>query len=122
MFAGVGPFAIPAAKKIKCKVYANDLNPKSYQYLLQNCKLNKVQDLVYCYNMDGRDFVKHLVSKGIQFNHVIMNLPGSAVEFLDVFINLFPQNFVLPTIHCYTFARGDNVLDQAKLVFFSKSN
>ena len=26
-FAGIGPFAIPAAKKKRCRVYANDLNP-----------------------------------------------------------------------------------------------
>ena len=41
MFCGIGPFAIPAAKR-GLHVFANDLNPASYQYLLENAKLNKV--------------------------------------------------------------------------------
>jgi 2-polyprenyl-3-methyl-5-hydroxy-6-metoxy-1,4-benzoquinol methylase len=41
MFAGVGPFAVPAASK-GCIVHANDLNPNSFKYLQQNAKINKV--------------------------------------------------------------------------------
>lgn len=41
VFAGVGPFAIPAARK-GCLVFANDLNPSSTEYLAQNCKANNV--------------------------------------------------------------------------------
>ena len=41
MFAGVGPFAVPAAKK-GLTVYGNDLNPDSYKAMLANAKLNKV--------------------------------------------------------------------------------
>lgn len=40
-FAGVGPFAIPAAKK-GCAVLASDLNPESAKSLSNNVKLNKV--------------------------------------------------------------------------------
>jgi tRNA (guanine37-N1)-methyltransferase len=42
VFAGVGPFAIPAAKK-GCAVFANDLNPESARYLSQNIVDNKVR-------------------------------------------------------------------------------
>lgn len=42
VFAGVGPFAIPAAKK-GCGVLANDLNPSSYKYLTVNISDNKVR-------------------------------------------------------------------------------
>ncbi|CAM0136491.1 unnamed protein product [Umbelopsis sp. WA50703] len=41
IFAGVGPFVLPAAKK-GAKVYANDLNPVSYKWMVENIKLNKV--------------------------------------------------------------------------------
>lgn len=41
VMAGVGPFAMPASKK-GCMVYANDLNPTSYKYMLENKGLNKV--------------------------------------------------------------------------------
>ncbi|KYQ47039.1 tRNA (guanine-N(1)-)-methyltransferase [Trachymyrmex zeteki] len=40
VFAGVGPFAIPAARK-KVQVFANDLNPESYKWLQKNALVNK---------------------------------------------------------------------------------
>jgi tRNA (guanine37-N1)-methyltransferase len=49
VFAGVGPFAIPTAKK-GCIVYANDLNPMSYKYLLENISLNKVIIIYFTYS------------------------------------------------------------------------
>lgn len=60
MFAGVGPFAIPAAQK-GCIVYANDLNPDSIRYLKINAEINKVDDRVSAYNMDARAFMSHLM-------------------------------------------------------------
>ncbi|CAG8482574.1 5097_t:CDS:10 [Ambispora leptoticha] len=60
VFAGIGPFAVPAAKK-GCIVYANDLNPVSYKYLQENSVLNKVQSKIFSYNMDGRDFIRKVV-------------------------------------------------------------
>ena len=41
VFAGVGPFALPAAKK-GCGVLANDLNPECYKWLSRNIETNKV--------------------------------------------------------------------------------
>ncbi|XP_050214540.1 tRNA (guanine(37)-N1)-methyltransferase 1 [Mercurialis annua] len=61
MFAGIGPFAIPAAQK-GCVVYANDLNPDSFQYLKINAKLNKVDNLVFAHNMDARKFISHVMT------------------------------------------------------------
>ena len=123
MFAGVGPFAIPAAKK-GCVVYANDLNPESFSSLKKNCKLNHVERNVHCFNMDARDFVVSLVRKmeTLPLNHVIMNLPASAVHFLDVFkgvysmwsLNGVNSSLNLPTIHCYCFSKAENPMSDAQ--------
>ncbi len=121
VFAGVGPFAIPACRK-GCTVYANDLNPNSYSSLLDNAKNNKVKNL-HGYCLDGRDFIRTVVGKLIAehdaihsksiVSHVILNLPAIAVEFLDAFKGLFSSvslnirpNMVLPKVHCYCFCKG----------------
>ncbi|NWU83345.1 TRM5 methyltransferase, partial [Onychorhynchus coronatus] len=123
VFAGIGPFAIPAAKK-KCRVFANDLNPESYNWLLHNCRLNKVDTKVRAFNMDGREFLRGPVweelSKELPLMkeeqktafHVVMNLPALAVEFLDVFRHLLVGEpcsaAALPTVHCYGFSKHED--------------
>lgn len=61
VMAGVGPFAIPSAKK-KCFVWANDLNPESYNALVGNIKTNKVGDFVRSFNTDGGAFIRQASS------------------------------------------------------------
>ncbi len=117
LFCGVGPFAIPAAKK-GCVVWANDLNPASIEFLLQNRQLNKIpESRLLVNNGDARAFVKEsheklnsYNSKGeeIFFDHYVMNLPASAHEFLDAFDCIREWNPVkFPRVHCYVFCRAD---------------
>lgn len=123
VFAGVGPFSIPAARR-KCRVFANDLNPESYSWLLHNCKLNKVDTKVKVFNMDGRDFLRGPVREELSKElpllkeeqktafHIVMNLPALALEFLDVFRHLLVGEpcspAALPTVHCYGFSKHSN--------------
>lgn len=92
MTAGVGPFALPAAKK-GCRVYANDLNPESFKSLVGNIALNKANGSVHPYNMDARAFPRHMLDLADTdpeqyppFTHAIINLPASGINFLDTFV------------------------------------
>ncbi|RVE57257.1 hypothetical protein OJAV_G00214330 [Oryzias javanicus] len=118
VFAGVGPFTIPAARR-GAKVFANDLNPESYKWLQHNCKLNKVESRVQTFNLDGREFIRGPLKqelpallKGGAGVHVVMNLPALALEFLDAFRGLLknepPCDLNLPTVYCYGFSKDDN--------------
>ncbi|EAS37001.3 tRNA methyltransferase Trm5 [Coccidioides immitis RS] len=156
VMAGVGPFALPAAKK-RVFVWANDLNPHGYERMVYGMKKNKVQEFMKAFNMNGRDFVKYAakslyeaepakvvikpkISRSAQkekrskspdrktpppqvytsprtFDHYIMNLPASAITFLDTFIGVYAgqeQLFAphtdrrLPLIHVYCFSTNSD--------------
>jgi tRNA G26 N,N-dimethylase Trm1 len=49
VFAGVGPFAIPAAKR-GAVVYANDLNQESTKWMEVNVRNNKVRVVLFTYH------------------------------------------------------------------------
>jgi len=140
VFAGVGPFAVPAAKK-GCSVVANDLNPESYRWLQYNVKLNKVKGEIQLYNLDGREFIRSVVKKDLLDRwrasaddddvtnksniHMVMNLPAIAIEFLDAFRGLILEDdlvtdglkrdaLTLPIIHCYCFSKSADVVEDAR--------
>jgi tRNA (guanine37-N1)-methyltransferase len=161
VMAGVGPFAIPAAKGRGCRVYANDLNPASYTALASNIGANRVSHAVAPFCVDGRAFIRAaggverlapnpaapalpppavpkprydkktgalvggppppplpavIPADGLVYAAAIMNLPATAVEFLDAFRGAFaggawaatraraPGAPPLPTVHVYAFA------------------
>lgn len=122
VFSGIGPFAIPAARK-KCCVLANDLNPDSYKWLNVNCRLNKVQQFIKTFNKDGKIFIeedmrKDMVdrltkNKSVKYSiHITMNLPALAVNFLPSFNGILSsvgtKIKVYPLVHIYCFVSGDN--------------
>lgn len=136
VFAGIGPFAIPAAKVKKAVVYANDLNPDSYQSLCKNIKLNKVKNELKCSNLDGREFIRTVLKPSMEDHwkkcretgtktsfKVVMNLPALAIEFTDAFRSLFkdidkdiqpssPE--MLPYMYIYCFSKSETPEDDVK--------
>nr|XP_035116549.1 tRNA (guanine(37)-N1)-methyltransferase isoform X2 [Callithrix jacchus] len=128
VFAGVGPFAIPVAKK-NCTVFANDLNPESHKWLLHNCKLNKVDQNVKVFNLDGKDFLQGPIKEELMqllslskerkpSVHIVMNLPAKAIEFLSAFKSLLDEqpcsSELLPIVHCYSFSKDANPTEDVR--------
>jgi len=74
VMAGVGPFAVPAGKR-KCFVYANDLNPESFNCLVANIKTNKVGDFVRPFNADGHAFIRSSAADLLNTPHSIPIYP-----------------------------------------------
>ena len=105
-------------------MFANDLNPESHKWLLHNCKLNKVDQKVQVFNLDGKDFLQGPVreelmqqlgplSKGSEHSvHIVMNLPAKAIEFLSALTALLDGqpcgSELLPIVHCYSFSKDAN--------------
>ncbi|RQW79111.1 MAG: class I SAM-dependent methyltransferase family protein [Methanothrix sp.] len=77
MFAGVGPFAFLMAKK-GARVIAMDKNPVAVKYMRENARLNKIEDIEI---LEG-DANELALSYADTADHVIMNLPHSASQFL----------------------------------------
>ena len=78
MFAGVGPYSIQVAKKVK-KVIAIDKNPAACEFLFKNVELNRVENVAII-NADARAISGDYLQSA---DWVIMNLPHLAHEFLD---------------------------------------
>lgn len=135
LFAGVGPFAVPAAKG-KCLTFANDINPESVKWLEVNMKRNKVQDGMYrVFNKDAKEFILHDIKprlveiyKNIRDEelatipkvHILMNLPALAPTFLPYFsgllgsvdeknydlLQIFRELTIEHVVYCYCFLKG----------------
>ena len=111
MFAGVGPFSVLIAKICsEVKVYAVDVNPDAVMHLEKNIIVNGVLGKVTPILGDIRKIV-HEKLRGTA-DRVIMNLPESAVKYVDVACEaLKPEG---GTVHYYEFAEGLNAVEAAK--------
>jgi tRNA (guanine37-N1)-methyltransferase len=83
MFAGVGPYTVMLAKKIK-KAIAFELNPIAFRYLQKNIDLNKLNNVLACLG-NANDLAPKFEAAA---DRVIMNLPHSAFNFLDAALTL----------------------------------
>ncbi|MFB6137699.1 MAG: class I SAM-dependent methyltransferase family protein [Halobacteriaceae archaeon] len=101
MFAGVGPFVIPAAKR-GAEAVGVDVNPAAVRYLRGNAERNGVADRVTAVEGDVRAVAGEWAGWA---DRVMMNLPHSADAFLDAAVTLAGEECVL---HYYDIQHEDD--------------
>jgi tRNA (guanine37-N1)-methyltransferase len=103
MFSGVGPYPITIAKNTGAKeIIGIEINPEAHRYAEENLKLNKVKD-VSLYLGDVREIVPKLNKK---FDRILMPLPKTAEEFLDVALLVSKKGTI---IHMYDFLHEKDI-------------
>ncbi|MEL4305267.1 class I SAM-dependent methyltransferase family protein [Methanococcoides sp. LMO-2] len=105
MFAGVGPYSIPIARKCK-RVIAMDKNPDAIHFLKENVKLNSIENIELIEG-DANEIARNF--EGIA-DHVIMNLPHSADAFLDAAIYVTAPKGI---IHYYGMTHEDDLYESS---------
>ncbi|HOT95370.1 MAG TPA: class I SAM-dependent methyltransferase family protein [Methanoregulaceae archaeon] len=93
MFAGAGPFALTLAR-VAGLVVAADINPAAVEAMVENCRANRVQNVLPLLADAAR--LPALFSRS--FDRVVMNLPLSPVPFLPAAFSLCRPG---GTIHLY---------------------
>ena len=108
MFAGIGSFSIIIAKQQPtAMILAIELNPEAYKLMLENIRLNKVEGRVKPILGDCREVLKDIHEK---FDRVIMDLPHSSINYLDLALEKTRQNGV---IHLYLVGGGGDPIKDA---------
>lgn len=106
MFSGVAPYPLVISKNSDAsEIFGIELNPDCHKFALENIKLNKVKNVTVI-NGDARLEVPKLGS----FDRILMPLPKSAEEFLDVVLEASHKGTI---VHFYDFVREENFPDES---------
>ncbi|MDV3276913.1 MAG: class I SAM-dependent methyltransferase family protein [Nitrososphaerales archaeon] len=108
MFAGVGPFSIPIAKKRKTRVTSCELNPYACDLHRENNELNRVSRLVDVIHSDAMMLPSRV---GFKFDRILMPHPSATFRFLPVALSLLKPGGV---IHYYRHVLGRDVAEASE--------
>lgn len=101
MFSGAAPYPCVFSKNTDARrIVGIEINPTGHQYGLENIKRNKCEN-VTLYQGDVREIAPTLEQT---FDRIVMPLPRTAEEFLDVALQTANKNAI---IHMYAFYHED---------------
>jgi len=99
MFSGIAIYPVNIAKNTKAKeIYGIEINPVAHKYAEENMKLNKINNI----KLFQGDVNKLLPKINKKFDRILMPLPKSAEDFLEIAFKLTKKGTI---IHFYTFGQ-----------------
>lgn len=110
MFSGCAPYPCVLAKNTGARrIVGVEINPEGHAYGLENLKLNNIIN-VELFNGDVKKVVPEL---GMKFDRILMPLPKSAEDFLDVALGASKKGTI---IHFYYFLHEDEFSKAEEMV------
>jgi tRNA (guanine37-N1)-methyltransferase len=113
MFAGIGPYPLAIAKKlkkekIKTEITLNELNKKANSYAKENIKINKLQDYIKLIPGDANSIPKKTKEK---FDIILMPRPNLKDTFLKTALKLSKKGTY---IFYHGFGTKEEVLEEIR--------
>ncbi len=111
MFAGVAPYSIIIAKKLKTSkksaiIFSNELNREANSFAAENIKLNKLEDDIKIIAGDAKKIYEKINCK---FDIILMPRPNLKDTFLESALGLSKKGTV---IFYHGFGSKESVLDE----------
>lgn len=113
MFAGISPYPIVIAKKIKenkinAKIISNELNEKANEYSKKNIHLNKLQDYITLIPGNAKSIPNKTKNK---FDIILMPRPNLKETFIDTALKLSKKG---TSIFYHGFGTKESVINEIK--------
>ena len=85
MFAGIGYFSLQIAKNSQVeKIYCIEFNPEAYRFLLENIKLNHLEEIILPIHGNCKEEVLQLSTSGIRADRIIMGIFPAPFPYVQV--------------------------------------
>ncbi|MHA1986086.1 MAG: class I SAM-dependent methyltransferase [Promethearchaeota archaeon] len=92
MFAGMGYFSLAIAKHSEVgHIYSIELNPIAYQTLLENIKINHLEEKIIAINGDCKKEVIALSKSGVRADRVIMGVFPAPKDYIKEALSLVKE-------------------------------
>lgn len=89
MFAGIGYFSLPIAKHASPeKIYSIEINPVAYKFLVENIKINHLEEKIIPILGDSKKEVLNLSKSGIRADRIIMGVFPAPKDFIREALSL----------------------------------